>query len=156
MGRPRPIIDQQSKVSRFMAAATMDSTQLPTPSVQQSTNKIPFYIVPLLQVLFGISAISRSTVENLFALALGVYWLFSLAINKPEGQHTPVYTAGATLITFVLKTLSARWLMTADEFERRGKGKQDKEDREKRQRGWWQWVADVVDISFMNNRGIGW
>ena len=131
----------------------MNSTQ----PVVQSTNSIPFYIVPLIQVLFGASAISRSTPLNLVALALGTYWLFALAIYKPEGQHTPVYTAGATLITFVLKTLSARWLMTANEFERRGKEREDKEDVSKRQkRGWWQWVCDVIDLSFMTSRGIGW
>ncbi|KAI4723307.1 hypothetical protein E4T48_00314 [Aureobasidium sp. EXF-10727] len=139
-------------------AAPMDSTppiSLPQPS---ASAPIPVYLLPLLMTLHSITAISRSTPLTIFAIAYGVYWLFFLVKNKPQGQYTQVYTAGCTLISTVLRTISARFLMEEREFERRGEKGKDGEGKggEPKRRGWLQWGIDVVDLGFMSARGIGW
>ncbi|KAK6004355.1 hypothetical protein QM012_008217 [Aureobasidium pullulans] len=126
-----------------------------------STTNMPGYTIPLLQLLFGASALSRSTTLNLFALALGSYWLCFLGIHHPQGPWTRVYTMGCTLISVFLKTLSSRWLMSENEFQRRGKDKNDDGDDGKKEgksskKSWKQWVFDVIEIGFGSARGIGW
>lgn len=138
----------------------MDTTQATPLLHSASSNTVPGYLLPLSQILFGASAISRSTPLNIFAIAFGMYWLFILAVNKPEGQYTHVYTAGCSLISVVLKTISAKWLMKDSEFERRDKKKDDDEKEntktQTKSRSWWQWMGDVIEIGFMSARGIGW
>lgn len=134
----------------------MDATQ-PAPLVQPTpSNSIPGYLLPTLELLLGASALSRSTPLNLFAIALGTYWLFALAASKPQGQHVHVYTAGCRLMNVVLKTVSVRWLMKASDFERRGKEKDGKERDGKKQRRWWLYAWDVFELGSMSSRGIGW
>ncbi|KAG9674810.1 hypothetical protein KCU95_g16506, partial [Aureobasidium melanogenum] len=138
----------------------MDSTQPPPLLPSTPANSIPNYLLPLLEILLGFSALSRSTPLNLFAVALGTYWLFALTINKPQGgEWTHVYTQGCRLMSVVLKIVSARWLMKASDFERRGKEKGEKDGKEedgKNKRRWWGYLWDAFEIGSMSSRGIGW
>lgn len=143
----------------------MDSTQPPPLLPSTPANSIPNYLLPLLEILLGFSALSRSTPLNLFAIALGTYWLFSLTINKPRGgEWSHVYTQGCRLMSVVLRIVSVRWLMKASDFERRGKEKGDKkgdekeegDGKDKKQRSWWAYLWDAFEIGSMSSRGIGW
>lgn len=79
-------------------------------------------------------------------------------VDKPQGQYAHVYTAGCRLMNVVLKIVSARWLMKASDFERRGKEKDGKKegDGKVRKRRWWQYAWDVFELGSMSSRGIGW
>jgi hypothetical protein len=127
---------------------------------------IPPYLPIVTCLLFGICAITtpRSPIISTLSISWGLYWLFSMAINRPHAgkEYMEVYMVGVWVFGAVARTVSAVLLMEGKDFERRVEGEGEKVDgkeeskkKKKKKRGILGWVFDVVDIGLMNPRAVG-
>ena len=111
-----------------------------------------------LRLLYGTTAITRSKPLSAFATCYGIYWMTSLATNRPSGDFLAIYHPCTEIFSAVIRTIEAISLQPASDFQRKNKEKKDDDRSENGQakKGLVQTVLDVLEIGFLNIRGIGW
>lgn len=160
-GTQRPPLSPISLLHCASKKFTMESPDVLLPASSLSQVRQPAWLIPTLQLLHGITAVTRW--KSLSALTMG-YALYSLVyyqIHRPTGHYLDVYIFGDTLITVVWTTCNDILFRNAEDFTRTKPDTADKksdgnESSDKHRRSPWQQLLDALEIGFAACRGVGW
>lgn len=124
----------------------------------------PLWLLPSLQFLHGLTAVTRWRIPSMFAVAYGLYCLAFYLLHHPAGDYLDTLIFGDQLIGNVWTTCNDLVFRDAQDFTRvkieakieKSADNQVHNHNGRPTRSTWQILPDVFEIGFLTSRGVGW